>query len=339
MDSSNTSDAVSNGNLLDQEEDKMSATTNDSNHLDQEEDEMSATNDSNLLDQEEDEMIATDNTTPDPTTYVENDSNEDHCKLKSTKNAVISSAVATPYGIVVVGHRGAGKRTLINHWLSSDGTDGETASPLTITTQETHKTIVRLETEQLEGETAVDSASIRLKSVDLYDVHIIDEKVSRVTSGANPQMCLLSRLPSNISLIIFVFRHGRFSEEDKEIFESVIESMHATSMEKISYLVITNCDDINSEAKKGIIKDFMANPNTCNIAKHMKKIFCIGLPDLSKVMVETRDELRKVVIESKLQLQSLFAIGLDKTSPSLSIDKLLRLQDPPTKRWFWQTKS
>ena len=233
---------------------------------------------------------------------------EDHCKPKSSNTLLKRCTFAKTFGVVIVGHHGAGKRTLVNHWLLSEATDGE---QLTMKSQETSKTIVHWYEED---------------AVVVYDVHIL-QRESLVDSGNHSKTTFASeyktRLPRNISLCVFVYRQGRFTNEDKVIFESFLASMHTDNAKRISYLVITNCDGMTEKAKQDTIVEFKENPNTRDIAKHMKEIVCVGLPDLSKVKMEIHDQLKMIVKESETELSSLFESKSLEAS-SLTIDELLK---------------
>lgn len=112
-------------------------------------------------------------------------------------------------------------------------------------------------------------------------------------------------LPEKISLIVFVFQHGRFTREEKAMFEVVLECL-SKDAQSICALVITNCESMTVEAKKEVQKEFKNNEDTSNIAKFMGKgIMCLGMPDPSKVKPEFAKKLAEECQASKDELKKL----------------------------------
>ena len=173
-------------------------------------------------------------------------------------------AVAESRGIIVIGNRGAGKRTLLKYWLLHDADTGESLKDkesITVVHESNNNALV-------------------------YNIQIIEDlalmqsfaRDERERSRVLAQY--QTKLPRNISLIVFVFKHGRFTNEDKNMFESVIQSM---KVKPIGYLVITNCETLDTNAKDWVIQEFKTNPQTKRIASFMSDIVCVGFPDIKVV--------------------------------------------------------
>ena len=231
--------------------------------------------------------------TPDETT-VEQFSDE-------IGETTVKSGFATTYGVVIIGNRGAGKRTIVNHWLLG-------GKELSLKENEESTTIFHYQHTPKDRQFTV------------YDVQLMDHKTSLNTPKNFISTCW-SRMPRKLSLLIFVFKYGRFTNEEKSFFESVLHLLQVEKAQMITYLVITNCEGLSDESKKRFIIDFKENPVTAEIASYMKEIICVGLPDLRKVKLNHLEALKQDTIQSRKELNSLLKIT--PTSPSLTIDELI----------------
>ena len=90
--------------------------------------------------------------------------------------------------------------------------------------------------------------------------------------------------PEGLHLIIFVYRKGRFTLEEKKVFEFIIEKFEA-NIKPLSALVITYCDNETDEARQQVISNFRENPLTRGIANLMGKgIYAVGFADLENTL-------------------------------------------------------
>lgn len=127
---------------------------------------------------------------------------------------------------------------------------------------------------------------------------------------------LMESVPEGVSLVLFVMKEGRFTQEEKNVFDIIIKEF-TSDISEMSALVITNCDAKGSAARQGIISTFRNDTTTKQTAEFMKKgVFAVGFPDLdtmdedekplySKKMQKDRDALQQLVFESgKMRLAS-----------------------------------
>lgn len=113
-------------------------------------------------------------------------------------------------------------------------------------------------------------------------------------------------LPEWGSLVLFVYKHGRFTEETVREFEQILEVLNS-DISQISVLVITHCEGTTSTSQDTIIQDFKTNEHTKKIASFMKTIICVGIPDLQEVEKELRSTYSAGIMNSKMILQNMLS--------------------------------
>lgn len=176
--------------------------------------------------------------------------------------------------VVVIGRTGCGKSTLANKilCLDDDNRSFDVQNSYQSVTTEVDNTI----------------CNIRLGST-TYSINMVDTMGFSDTrkSGAKSDDIIMKeikkemkdRAPEGVNLLIFVFKHGRFTEEERVVFDK-IQKNFSHLINKISLLVITNCDQLAKEAREKVITDFKTDPLTKDFAKMMTKgIFTAGFPD------------------------------------------------------------
>ena len=82
----------------------------------------------------------------------------------------------------------------------------------------------------------------------------------------------------HIHLILFVFRKGRYTDEEKKTMDILIKSF-SDKISTISALAISHCDGSRLKAREKVIEDFRKNPTTKSVAEFMKRgIFAVSFP-------------------------------------------------------------
>jgi len=190
--------------------------------------------------------------------------------------------------IIVLGKTGCGKSTLSNKIVCADEDD------IIFEVQQSFQAVT----------TKIESAIQNVKiDDDLYQINMIDTigfRDARKKGGMSDSKIIEAvkkhmkeRASEGINLIIFVFRNGRFTEEEKTVFE-VITKNFTDLLSEMSMLVITGCDGLNETARKQVIRKFRTDPMTSQFAAIMKKgIYTVGFPS-TKDLTSRR---KQVVIE------------------------------------------
>ena len=170
--------------------------------------------------------------------------------------------------IIVVGKTGSGKSTLANKIICQDGTFNIGDEFHAVTDQV--KSVI--ETVDIEGKQYLINM---IDTVGLRDTGKSDNEVMKEIKKE-----LRARAPEGLNLIIFVFKHGRFTREEIKVFKKISENFTEV-IRDFSLLVLTNCDRKSKRAREDIVKRFKEDPLTEKFGAMMRKgIHCVGLPDV-----------------------------------------------------------
>ena len=181
--------------------------------------------------------------------------------------------------ILVIGKTGAGKSTVANKIIGQN----------LFTTSES-----------LESRTSVNShrdvVVVDERNNNEYSIRMIDtigfedtgnedrDKTSNEEIIESVKRYFQTYTPEGLHLIIFVYRKGRFTQEEKKVFDFIVEKFEA-DIKPLSALVITYCDNETDKAREEIISNFQENRLTRRIANLMGKgIYAVGFPDLENTL-------------------------------------------------------
>jgi len=176
--------------------------------------------------------------------------------------------------VVVIGKTGSGKSTVANKILCLDD----------------DKRCFNVQFSYQAVTTTIDNATRNIPiGSETYAVNVIDTigfSDTRITGAKSDDAImkeikkeLTDRAPEGINLLIFVFRHSRFTNEEKAAFDKIQKSF-SHLINRISLLVITNCEQLTRGAREKVIIDFKNDPLTKDFAKMMTKgIYTVGFPD------------------------------------------------------------
>ena len=180
--------------------------------------------------------------------------------------------------VVVIGKTGCGKSTIANKILCLDD----------------DSRCFDVKSSYCSVTTTIDNtmSNIRMGST-TYNINMIDtmgfSDVCKSGGKSNDMIMkeikkeMQDRAPEGVNLLIFVFKHGRFTEEERVVFDK-IQKNFSSLINHISLLVITNCDQLSKEAREKVITEFRTDPLTKDFAKMMTKgIFTAGFPDTKSI--------------------------------------------------------
>lgn len=171
--------------------------------------------------------------------------------------------------VVAIGKTGCGKSSLCNKIIGKKRFYAA-ASVSSVTKDVTHH---RTHFER-DGEATYVTM---FDTMGLFDTGALSnaEIMKRVKKYAN------THAPSGINLILFLFRKGRYTPEEKAAFDFIVKRF-GKEISGISALVITHCDLDSEAVRKSIVDDFRRNEVTREVANFMKKgIYTVGFPDES----------------------------------------------------------
>ena len=237
--------------------------------------------------------------------------------LEKSGTSVDKGALDSSVGIVIIGKPGAGKTTVVKQGLFPDCT----------IVQEPE-----VEDPQLRIMTCINK-EVKYKIVMISNIDC--NKKADPDAGWRKLYDLKDKFPHNISLILFVYGQGRFTDENKELF--LLGKQCFQSASNLCATVVTNCDGMTPEAKKKIVADFKGNSKTTELAKFMKKepsICCVSFPDLDKLDPQLQEVYKQESLASQSELSKLLQ---PNESNNMNIDEVLK--EPPQQKRFGSTFS
>ena len=205
------------------------------------------------------------------------------------------SGVVLDRNIIVLGKTGCGKSTVSNHILHSDvfTVNSDVASVTESAAHATAKMEYGGKTYQI---TMIDTVGL-FDTKNRTNKSIIDE-----VKG-----CMKSKAAGGLNLVLFIFKHGRFTAEEEETFQFIINNLK-DKIAHVSALIITNCDGKNIQARAKIVEDFKSNDKSAPIAAVMGKgIYTVGFPDLSDMDEDEIPIAQKKITKDEEQLLGLIA--------------------------------
>ena len=128
--------------------------------------------------------------------------------------------------------------------------------------------------------------------------------------------------PRNIVLIVFVYERGRFTQEDRRMFEYVLNCLSDRAFRRTA-LVITGCEDLTDEVKENTVVNFYQNELTAKIACRMEFICCVGFPNMDDVLPRLREPYTKRIKEDQQKMQQLLSGDFVQVSPVLQTDDIV----------------
>ena len=208
--------------------------------------------------------------------------------------AVASHPIAKR-NVVVVGKAGAGKSTVCNSILGykkfavSSGLDG-------VTKEVTH--------EEMEfSDSGVRYIFKVVDTIGLFDpTHAGRWKAANKDVLKSIKTYAREIIPEGVSIILFVFKEGRYTKEEKETFSTFFKKF-GNDVSAISALVMTGCEQHDEDTRSKLKDAFRRNELTAEVAKFMYKgIHPVGFPDTSKM---------------KEELEAFYKVGMETDSKSL----------------------
>ena len=183
--------------------------------------------------------------------------------------------------VLVVGKSGAGKSTVANKIL--DPPEGPPSFNVS-------NDVLPSDT----AKTELAAALLGTDSAGKYLVRVIDTQgffdtrnVSNEKVISGIKQYLIDEIPSGLNLILFVFKHGRWTDEEQKMYDYVTKNF-VEEISSISALVITGCENITDEEKAKRENEFKEKCPA--VDAFMKKgIFAVGFPDISKLREKVKE--------------------------------------------------
>ena len=208
--------------------------------------------------------------------------------------------------VVVIGKTGAGKSTVANKILESSNVENRFIVSDTVLESVTRS--VSSEKALLKTKGDVYYSVEVVDTIGLFDTSTLSKKRNNNDIMKEIETFFKERI-SGANLILFVFKQGRWTDEEKQTFDLFTKYFVDTAVSNISALIVTGCDGYTEEQKEKVCKEFKENqPDISNFMK--KGVLAVSFQDVSKLIEEIRpihkekqkadqEKLRQLVYECK----------------------------------------
>ena len=208
--------------------------------------------------------------------------------------------------VVVVGKTGAGKSTVANKILESSNTGNHFIVSDTVLDSVTQS--VSAEKALLKTKGDVYYSVEVVDTIGLFDTSALAKKRNNDDIMKEIKLFFRDRI-SGANLILFIFKQGRWTDEEQRSFDLFTKYFEKSEISSISALVITGCDGYTEEQKEKVCKEFKEKqPYVCSCMK--KGVLAVSFQDISKLTEEIQpihkekqkgdqEKLRQLVYECK----------------------------------------
>ena len=184
--------------------------------------------------------------------------------------------------VVVVGKTGAGKSTVANKILETQNSENPFKVTDTVLESITQKVSAKKSLLKTKGDVYYSVQVV--DTIGLFDTRALVSAKSNDDTMKEIESFFRERMPiSGVNLIVFVFKQGRWTNEEKETFDLFTRYFVDTEVSSVSALVITGCDGYTDEEKEKLCREF--EEKQPEIYRFMKKgVFAVSFQDLSKLI-------------------------------------------------------
>ena len=213
--------------------------------------------------------------------------------------------------VVLIGKSGAGKSTVANHLVGHDPLSKEREPPFYISKQ-VLQSVTRDVTDEIVSFDR-DGITYEIRVIDtvgLFDTHIEgkDEIFDKIEEYFKDRI-------EGINLILFIFKKGRFTKEEQDVFSFVRERFKA-EISPISALAITCCENDDHDARQELIREFNSNPDTKDIANQMEMgLYPVGFPPIQIMMPQLQQAYKPTMERDR---EALISLAVTASKPHLT---------------------
>ena len=212
--------------------------------------------------------------------------------------------------VLVLGRTGAGKSTVANQIVGKKLFAVEKQSAASVTKEPVSK----------ETEVTVEDIQYLFKAIDtvgLFDT----PNTSHAAIFRQAKAFFRDKVPEGVSLVLFVSGKGRITEKEEIVtIQSLINNFGKEKISDISALIVTHCEDMDSDARSAYVEELRSNDRTKHIASFMRKgIYTVGFPDLDKASPQLKAIYEESAKEDAADLHKLVRDCDDKMIMSKEI--------------------
>ena len=232
-----------------------------------------------------------------------------HRHSENLLNMSFNKGVIRRRCVLLLGKCGAGKSTIANHLVGHNPLS-MVEPPFRVSeqekfgsgTREVNYEIVSFNRDEITYEiTVIDTAGYFIRDQDT----IFDKM----------EDFFLRNHIEAINLIIFVFRKGRFTKEEQDVFSFVRERFKA-EISPISALAITCCENDDHDARQGLIREFYSNTYIKDISNKMEMgIYPVGFPPVHRMMPQLQQAYKPIMERDR---EALISLAVTASKPYLT---------------------
>ena len=231
--------------------------------------------------------------------------------------------------VVVLGKSGAGKSTVANMLIGYDPMSPE--SPRFTVSEQILASVTRevkaAKTEFWRNNTKY--AMTVIDTVGFFDTNAVgnDDVLEKIEEYFRNHII-------GINLILFVFKKGRFTQEERDVF-SFIRSKFVEEICPISALAVTGCEQDTAEGREEVIKEFQSDPIAKEVASQMRKgIHPVGFPPMKIILPALQPAFKAVIDNDRNSL-----LDLVVECETVHLTKKAFQEKVKTKlKWGWRKK-
>jgi AIG1 family len=204
----------------------------------------------------------------------------------------VSGMLFEPRNVIVLGKTGVGKSSLCNALIGSE------VFPVSDSVAST--------TRKCESRTGLYTAGSVVYQVKMIDtLGFFDTKLSNSRTAELLSEFIKSYHTGGLHLILFVYRHGKYTQEEKACFSYILSHLKPV-FTSLSALVITGCECLSPAERAGVICDFCNNDETREFASMMGRgIYTVGFPNLERVRTVLRPAFEETIEEDRRTIREL----------------------------------
>lgn len=203
--------------------------------------------------------------------------------------------------VLIVGKTGGGKSTIANRILVSADDENQ---PFKVSDEVLSST---------ECDTVMKSASLPSDNGrTVYHVNVIDtvglfdtRGIKNVTTLNKMRKFFRENVHEGVHLIIFVFKVGRWTEQEQEVMDVIVKHFK-NDIKEVSALVLTGCEQFTEAKRSKTINEFKSRPELKRIPELMQRgIYTVGFPNFSELSEDFIRSYESVVKKDQEKLRSL----------------------------------